>query len=561
VRKLAALLLLAHFAAWPIAAAANVDRTLYYETQLLSRAADGGFPDGPSRNAVISQDERYARTIAYESDASNIVAGDANGLTDVFVVDRAAGYTANGSPWRNGTTRIASRGLDGPANGRSYGPAVSGDAGSGGRGATPPRCVAFVSEASNLVADDTNGRADAFVYWLGTGRLQRVSVANDGAQADGATYDVAVDGDCTHVAFSSDAANLAQTATPRGRPNYGGVLTRPAPPGVKQVYVRIIGEKRPRDRALVGLTYLASSSSSGAPGDADSSDPSWSLRTDQVLSFSSRAGNLDPRDGNGVEDVYVSASSSRLRRFGKGKGAVKLAWLDPRTRVVSVNPRTGRAGNGPSAEGRASDLGCSVVFSTQASDLIAGDGGPTSDIARADLRGFLLRQGILGRGAAGCRLVTRGSPLSGDRILIDGVARGNGPSVQPESAGGGNYVVFASAADRFAGTGALPTTLDANGATDAFMWTGRRNVIDLESATSARYARQLALPSSNPFPSQRINYVLFETSDPFADLGLVQSIRSAWMANPQGTLSAAQANPAFHQVYLRYLGGRDPTEP
>ena len=131
-----------------------------YETQLLSRAADGGFPNGPSRNGVLSQDGRVARTAAFESDASNIVAGDSNGLTDVFVVDRTAGYSSTGSPWRNGRTRIASRGIEGPANGRSYGPAISGDSSSdGGRPQTAPRCVAFVSEASNLVRGDTNGRA------------------------------------------------------------------------------------------------------------------------------------------------------------------------------------------------------------------------------------------------------------------------------------------------------------------------------------------------------------------------------------------------------------------
>ena len=70
-----------------------VERSGDYETQLLSRAADGGFPNGPSRNGVLSQDGRVARTAAFESDASNIVAGDSNGLTDVFVVDRTAGYS------------------------------------------------------------------------------------------------------------------------------------------------------------------------------------------------------------------------------------------------------------------------------------------------------------------------------------------------------------------------------------------------------------------------------------------------------------------------------------
>ena len=107
---------------WAAPARAPIDRASLYETQLLSRAADGGFPNGPSRNGVISQDGRIARSVAFESDASNIVAGDTQ-RADRRVRRRSrAGYSSTGSPWRNGRTRIASRGINGPANGRSYGP-------------------------------------------------------------------------------------------------------------------------------------------------------------------------------------------------------------------------------------------------------------------------------------------------------------------------------------------------------------------------------------------------------------------------------------------------------
>src|ERR1041385_9359706 len=66
-------------------AQADSNRTTF----LLSRAFDGGLPNGVSRNASVSHDQRIARDIAYESDATNIVPGDTNGLTDVFVVHRA----------------------------------------------------------------------------------------------------------------------------------------------------------------------------------------------------------------------------------------------------------------------------------------------------------------------------------------------------------------------------------------------------------------------------------------------------------------------------------------
>src|SRR5438477_12408859 len=68
-------------------------------TFLLSRAYDGGLPNGVSRNAAVSHDQRIARDITYESDATNIVPGDTNGLTDVFVVHPPGPWGSHGTPW------------------------------------------------------------------------------------------------------------------------------------------------------------------------------------------------------------------------------------------------------------------------------------------------------------------------------------------------------------------------------------------------------------------------------------------------------------------------------
>jgi hypothetical protein len=76
------------------------------DTVLASRAFDGGLPNGPSRNAVASGDGRLTTMVAFESDASNIVRGDTNGLTDVFVVRRAQPYTGHGSPWHPGANEL-----------------------------------------------------------------------------------------------------------------------------------------------------------------------------------------------------------------------------------------------------------------------------------------------------------------------------------------------------------------------------------------------------------------------------------------------------------------------
>lgn len=82
--------------------------------------------------------------MAFVSDASDLVAGDTNGASDVFVRDRRDRFA--------GVTRRVSVGRDGQeANGDSFLAAISANG----------RYVA--SDASNLVARDTNERRDVFV--------------------------------------------------------------------------------------------------------------------------------------------------------------------------------------------------------------------------------------------------------------------------------------------------------------------------------------------------------------------------------------------------------------
>src|SRR5436190_6911398 len=90
-----------------VGAASESTRTTF----LLSKAADGGFPNGPSRDATVSHDQRIARYIAYESDASNIVDGDTNGKTDVFLAFRAQPFGHNGTPWVPAGTQVISKGI------------------------------------------------------------------------------------------------------------------------------------------------------------------------------------------------------------------------------------------------------------------------------------------------------------------------------------------------------------------------------------------------------------------------------------------------------------------
>src|SRR5439155_1734749 len=132
-----------------------------------------------------SADGRY---VVFQSFASNLVSGDANGLGDVFVRDRQSGATE--------LVSVATGGAQG--NGGSNYPSISADG----------RYVAFASDASNLVSGDTNGVEDVLVHDLQTGATERVSIATGGAQGNGDSRAPSISADGRYVAFESDAQNL-----------------------------------------------------------------------------------------------------------------------------------------------------------------------------------------------------------------------------------------------------------------------------------------------------------------------------------------------------------------
>ena len=323
--------------------------------------------DEPSRNPVISQDKRFGRLAAFEADTG--------GTSNVYVVRRADGYGDNGTPWRAGARVLASRGLGGqPANGPSTLPSLDGTS------RVAPHCVAFVSAASNLVRGDTNGKPDAFLYDLRTGTLRRVSVNSRGRQSNGTVSEVVVNGLCTRVAFVSDAADLALRRT-KNR-SWRTAVTRANPPGRRQVYVRAIGGTNGIDRALKGLTFLASATDRGRPGDGDSHSIAFTHNSDtRALTFASDARNLSSRDGNGVTDVYQRVMTRGYGRKFRGRRPPQLRM---NTSLVSAGA-DGRAGSGPSTSPASNVDGSMVAFVTTAADLIGRSTSvPQIVTARAD---------------------------------------------------------------------------------------------------------------------------------------------------------------------------------
>ena len=73
--------------------------------------------------------------------------------------------------------------------------------------------VAFISVASNLVANDTNSQTDLFLYNKSTNNVTRISMGSGGAEADGPSADPFISADGRYIAYSSSASNLVANDT------------------------------------------------------------------------------------------------------------------------------------------------------------------------------------------------------------------------------------------------------------------------------------------------------------------------------------------------------------
>src|SRR5213078_1257125 len=214
-----------------------------------------------SRAPALSADGRF---VAFQSDATNLVVGDTNGKTDVFVHDRQTGPTERVSV-ASGGGRLGTGG----SGGFFAFPSLSADG----------RLVAFQSDATNLVAGDTNGATDLFVHDRQTGTTERVSVASGGRQGNGFSAGPVLSADGRFVAFYSTATNLVAGDTN----------------GATDVFVH--------DRQT-GTTERVSVAPGGTQGNGSSAGPVLSA-DGGLVAFHSTATNLVAGDANGAYDVFV----------------------------------------------------------------------------------------------------------------------------------------------------------------------------------------------------------------------------------------------------------------
>ncbi len=154
-------------------------------TTRVSVDSDGIEADNFSNDPSTSSDGRY---VAFTSNATNLVAGDANGQGDIFLHDTQLETTTRVS--------VDSAGLE--ADAFSINPSISSDG----------RYIAFTSYATNLVAGDANGQSDIFLHDTQLETTTRVSVDSAGLEADGFSDSPSISSDGRYVAFTSEAANL-----------------------------------------------------------------------------------------------------------------------------------------------------------------------------------------------------------------------------------------------------------------------------------------------------------------------------------------------------------------
>jgi Tol biopolymer transport system component len=222
----------------------------------------GGEPaNGPSEGASISADGRY---VAFASTAINLLAGgdgwDPVRVWDVYVRDRVSGTTV----------RVSGNPSGGKGNGHSHSPAISAD---GHR-------VAFTSLASNLISSDLNERSDIYVRDLVAGTTVRASVGVGGQEASGESARSGISADGRFVVFESNAQYLVQQYST---------------PGSTWCYLRDL---------VNGTTIRVVSASADTAADGGASNAAISA-DGRWIAFSSAEPSLVGGDSNEIDDVFV----------------------------------------------------------------------------------------------------------------------------------------------------------------------------------------------------------------------------------------------------------------
>lgn len=304
----------------------------------VSLATGGLQPDAACQVVDLSSNGRF---VVFQSFASNLVAGDTNGWSDVFLHDRQTGVTERVS--------LADDGSQGNLNAESG--CVSDDG----------NTIAFWSNASNLVPGDTNGTGDIFLRDRAAARTKRVSFPSPGSAAQG-------NGNCGTPTISADGQWVAFASLSDNW--FAGDAN-----GTWDVFVK--------NTTTLGLFPVG-------PGigtwNGASSAP-WISADGEFVAFASTATNVVLPDANGaVADVYL---------WRRANGSVQRASLSSAGTQAALD----------CGEPRLSADGQVVVFESAAGNLVAGDTNAKNDVFVRDMvSGLTTRASIGHQGAQGTEI-------------------------------------------------------------------------------------------------------------------------------------------------------------
>lgn len=357
--------------------------------QVVSRSATGAIGDAGSLFPRVSAD---GRRVAFSSTASNLVPGDRNGESDVFLRDLTTRRIVRVSGALGGA----------PANGPSYPLSVS----------PAGRFVTFWSLASNLVADDRNDSWDVFVRDMRTGRTRLVDRNNRGAVANQGAWAGAVVRGGRLAVFQSWASSLAHTG------------------GISQIFLR----------NARGRTWAVTRTPAGALGN-DVSELQAVTPDGRFVAYRTLASNLVGGDTNGTWDVLVldratgrttrvDVSSAGAQAVGGPSGSAAIA--DDGRLVTFTSSAAGLAPNAPSGGLFVHDLrtGRTRLLSPDTGDYaLSGDGRTV--VQTADVGG---RSGLVAIDVG-----------TGARAVLP-VASATAQLLQPSLSGAGTRLAFFSTA-------------------------------------------------------------------------------------------------------------------
>ena len=368
MRRILPLLLTVAACAGAFAPAAAADRA---DLQFTAAITDG---NGDSTNPVISQDRRYSTILAFESEASDLVGGDVNGVKDVFMIRRTGRPNNQGTEWNPGPTQLVSRGMGGaPANGSSWGAAIDGGFPEPGNRPTYPKCIAFLSDASNLVPGDTNGVTDAFLSRGPGGSIERVSLPG-GRQSTAPASSVAVSTDCTNVAYVTNGrlhvryrkkvkSWKLRRMTARARKSARRVRNKSFNlPGTAADPSFATGQTDDLVAGADGGAYLMKNGTGRprlvAPGGRN---PSYNDVKCRVVAYEKQVGGATQ-----VMWRYLGRAPTRFRRSGAGVGCDAL---DKRGEQYASKSAGGGAADGDSIDPYVVNSGHYISFESRASRL------------------------------------------------------------------------------------------------------------------------------------------------------------------------------------------------